>query len=159
MKLHVDFDDDLVKRYMERGRSPVFTIYWTQDQVAYPEDGWMDFGSVILSWWLVAAKSLLGGMAEADLPFMDGPFRLKAHLIGNLLYVSADDQSWQWHIPMVAFVNELLKGANQVQRKFDELGVFDEEGLQDGARSLRIAMSSATTTAAGSRTVQVEHVA
>ena len=78
---------------------------------------------MVLGWWLAAAQSLLGGVTEAELPFMDGPFRLKATLIGNLLYVTADDQSWQWRTPIIAFASELLRAAEQVQRKFDELGV------------------------------------
>lgn len=146
MKLNIDFDDDLIKKYVERGRSPIFSIYWTQDQVAYPEKQWLDFGSVILSWWLVAAKSLLDGATEADFLFMDGPFRLHVRLIGNLLYVTPDDDSWQWRIATESFVAELLTAANRVQSKFAELGLSDTEGFQIGIQHLKVAMSQAMTT-------------
>lgn len=159
MQLHVDFDDNLIRRYVGRGKSPIFTIYWTQDQVAYPEDQWLDAGSVILSWWLVAAKSLLEGAVEADFDFMDGPFRLKARRSGASLYVSADDQPWQWPTPMGTFINELLRATKQVQQELDRLGVSDTEKLQDGTRRLRSAMSNAKKKAIGSHAPVVKHVA
>ncbi len=158
MQLYVDFDDDLIRRYVDRGSNPIFTIYWTQDGVAYPADQWLDFGSVILSWWLAAAKSLLEGAVEAELDFMDGPFRLKASRAGNLLYVSADDQSWHWRPTMEAFAAELLRAANQVLRKFNDLGISDQEGLQIGSQHLRSALSQAKARAVGSRAVVAERV-
>ncbi len=159
MNLNIGFDDGSIKKYVGRGRSPIFTIYWTQDGVAYPEEQWLDFGSVLLSWWLVAAKSLLDGATEAELPFMDGPFRLKVRRIGNLLHVSADDQPWQWRTPLKTFVAELLKATSQVQQKSLDLGVPDREGLQVGVEQLKAAMSRAKAGAVVSRTVVAERVA
>ena len=159
MNLNIGFDDALIKKYVGRGRSPIFTIYWTQDQAAYPEEQWLDFGAVLLSWWLIAARSLLEGAAEAELSFMDGPFRLKARRVGNLLYVSADDQPWQWRTPLETFVAELLRATSQVQQKFLDLGVPDREGLQVGVEQLRAAMSRAKAGAVVSRTVVAERVA
>ena len=143
MKLHLEFDADLIRKYVNRGASPIFTIYWAQDQIAYPEDQWLDFGSVVLSWWLVAAKSLLTGASEAEFAFMDGPFQLQAQRVGNMLYISADEQSVRWQISIEAFVTELLKAAYEVKRKFADMSIPDEEGLQVGARDLEIAMSEA----------------
>lgn len=159
MNLNIGFDDGSIKKYVGRGRSPIFTIYWTQDGVAYPEEQWLDFGSVLLSWWLVAAKSLLDGATEAELPFMDGPFRLKVRRIGNLLHVSADDQPWQWRTPLETFVAELLRATSQVQQKSLDLGVPDREGLQVGVEQLKAAMSRAKAGAVVSRTVVAERVA
>ena len=141
MKLFVYFDDDLIRKYVKRGSHPVFSIYWTQDQIAYPEERWLDFGSVVLSWWLVAAKSLLEGATEAEFSFMDGPFQLQSRRIGSLLYITAGPQSWQTSIE--TFVSELLRAVTEVKRKFAELGISDKEGLQIGARDLEIAMSEA----------------
>lgn len=158
MKLHVDFDDDLIKKYVKRGSSPIFTIYWIQDQVAYPENQWLDFGSVILSWWLVAAKSLLEGATEAELPFMDGPYCLEVRRFGNQLYVSANDQSWQWRTPIENFVEELLRATREVLRKFDELSVSDKEGLQAGVQHLNIARSEVKIKANVKHAVVAERV-
>ena len=157
MKLSLYFDDDLIRKYVKRGSRPLFGIYWTQDQIAFPEEKWLDFGSVVLGWWLVAAKSLLEGATEAELSFMDGPFQMQVRRIGNLLYVSADEQSWKWQIPIEIFVSELLRAVIDVKRKFAELGISDKEGLQVGARDLEIALSEAKKTRS-TRSIAVQHV-
>ena len=72
---------------------------------------------------------------------MDGPFQLQARRIGNLLYITADGESWQWQILMETFVSDLLRAITEVKRKFAELGVSDKEILQIGAGDLEIAMS------------------
>ena len=143
MKLCVGFDDALMEKYVRRGSSPLFTIYWQQGEAAYPEEQWLDFGSVILGWWLVAAKSLLEGVAEVKLSFMDSPFHLNVRRDGNLLYVSSDDLAWQCRTPIEAFVFELVAAANLVQQKFAELNVPDAEGLQEGIERLTVAKARA----------------
>ncbi len=157
MELCVDFDDALIKKYVRRGSNPLFTIYWQQGEAAYPEEQWLDFGSVIIGWWLVAAKSLLEGAVEAELPFMDGPYRIKAHRIGTMVHFSADKEAWVWRMPIDAFVAELLRAADKVQQKLVNLGVSDEESLRAGTRSLKFAVSQAKPIV-GRPTVTAERV-
>ncbi len=158
MNLCVNFDDELMKRYTERQSSPLFTIYWTHEGAAYPEEQWLDFGSVLLSWWLMAAKSLLEGAAEADLSFMDGPFSLQARSLGNMLSVTASDQSWRWSVPIDVFVAEILRAADKVQQKFTQLGIPDRDGLKIGAQQLKIVASQARTKVIQHRSGVVEPV-
>ena len=143
MKLCVDFDDALIEKYGRRGSNPLFTIYWQQGEAAYPEEQWLDFSSVIPDWWLVAAKSLLDGTAEAELSFMDGPYRLKAHRFGSMVHFSADKEAWVARTTLDTFVSELLNAAEKVQQKLAGLGVSDQESPQTGTRSLRTAVSQA----------------
>ncbi len=143
MKLCVDFDDALIEKCVRRGSNPLFTIYWKRGEAAYPEEQWLDFGSVIIGWWLVAAKSLLEGAVEAELLFMDGPYRVKARRVGTMVHFSADKETWVWRTPIDTFVSELLNAAEKVQQKLVGLGVSDQESLRTGARSLRTAASQA----------------
>ncbi len=143
MKLCVDFDDALIEKYARRGSNPLFTIYWKQGDAAYPEEQWLDFGSVIIGWWLVAAKLLLEGAIQAEFPFMDGPYRLKAHRTDNMVHFSADKEAWVWRTPIDTFVTELLDAADKVQQKLVDLGISDQESLQAGIRLLRTAASQA----------------
>jgi len=156
MKLNIDFDDALIKKYAGRGRSPLIALYWTHDGQAYPENGWLDFGSVVLSWWLVAAKSLVEGAAEVELPFMDGPFRLMIRSHGNMLSVTSDDYSWQWRTTMESFAFELLTATKHLQNKLTELGMADTEGLQTGVQHLRAAISQAKKASAHHRPLVAE---
>lgn len=158
MKLCVDFDDALIEKYVRRGSNPLFTIYWKQGEAAYPEEQWLDFGSVIIGWWLVAAKSLVEGAAEAEFPFMDGPYRVKAGRFGNMVHFSADKEAWVWRTSIDILVSELLNAAEKVQQKLTSLGASDQESLRSGTRSLRTAMSKAKLKTIGRRVVTAERV-
>ena len=157
MKLCVDFDDALIERYVRRGGNPLFTIYWKQGGAAYPEEQWLDFGSVIIGWWLIAAKSLLDGAEEAEFPFMDGPYRMKAHRLGNMVHFSADKEVWMWRTPISTFMAELLNAADTVQQKLAVLG-SDQESLQTGTRLLRATILQAKPRLVSRPTVTAEHV-
>lgn len=141
MKLHVDFDEELMSRYHRRGASPFFTIYWTHSQEAYPNEDWLDFGSVIIGWWLIAATSLLHGALEEEFLFMDGPYALAVRPFGNQYHISMQGRSELWKVERTSFMNELLSAANQTVAKLNELQIPDKEGLQIGIRELKIALS------------------
>lgn len=59
MELHTSIDAELAAEYCARGARPIFTIYWEHEGRAYPADDWIDFGTVILGWWLVQAKTIV----------------------------------------------------------------------------------------------------
>jgi hypothetical protein len=91
-RVHVEVDPVTCRRYVERGDEPLMTIFWSNGRWAYPGDGWMDFGSVIIYWWIVAISRMQSGVADAcDLPFMDGSFRLRVHRVGDCDSVRVSD--------------------------------------------------------------------
>ena len=47
MEIHISLDEQTLRRYYDRGSPLFFGIYWSQDDVAYPDAYWMDFGAVI----------------------------------------------------------------------------------------------------------------
>lgn len=141
MKLIVSFDDLILKQSAERGRNPLFTLYWTQGQQVYPEQKWVDSGSVVLSWWLVSARILLEGAAEADFSFMEGPFSLTVRRLGNQVTITDTEQTWNTKMLLHGFVSELLTVTDQVLRKFAELGINDQNGLRVGMRQLQFTLS------------------
>lgn len=101
----------------------------------------MDFGTVILGWWLVAARQLVEGVQDDDLTFMDGPFRLKARSLANQITFSAPDLGPPWQVAQETFVAELLAGVKRVQSKLQELGITDKEGLRVGVTQLERAIA------------------
>ena len=139
MKLHIDFDNALVLKHYN-GSPHFFTIYWTSGQDAYPEEAWMDFGEVVLSWWLVTARQLVDGAQGGDLFFMDGPFRLRLSAVGDKITVSAADLDRPWRVTLDDLVLELLTGAKCIQSRLEEQGLADKEGLQAGVIQLETAI-------------------
>ena len=156
MKLIVDFDNALMKQSAAQGRSPLFSIYWMHEwmheQTAYPEAQWLDCGSVVLSWWLVSARALLEGAAEADFSFMEGPFSLTVRRLGNQVTITDPEQTWNTKAPLQGFIGELLTATNQVLGKFAEIGINDQNGLKTGMRQLQATLSQANN-AVGTRSV------
>ncbi len=141
MKLYIDFDDDLMRKYHGRGASPLFAIYWTDGAQAYPEEGWLDFGSVVLSWWLVATQQLLAGTSAVEFMFMDGPFELNVLPINNLARVTSIESDISWKMPTTTFVREILQAAERTANKLAELEIPDETGLAVGISKVKIALS------------------
>lgn len=141
MKLHIEFDDILLRKYQARGANPVFSIYWEHNGVTYPEVGWIDFGSIILSWWLVAATSLLNGSRAEEFLFMDGPYQLDVRAINDVYHISGSGSNLDWRIPRETLVRELLVATQHVSAKLRELGISDDAGLEQGSRYLEKAAS------------------
>lgn len=154
MKVQLRFDDDLIRKYVQREADPFFGIYWLHNGIAYPEEGWLDFGSVILGWWLMAATSLLRGSLEEEFLFMDGPYALSVRPLGNQYHISMEGRSELWKVERSSFMNELLSAANQTVAKLNELQIPDKEGLQIGIRELKAALAEQEARAHTSPTVK-----
>jgi hypothetical protein len=59
----------------------------------FPGAGWNDFVVVLANWWKAALQQISEGKAEAELLFMDGPYRITAVSQGtNLLLRCIEDR-------------------------------------------------------------------
>ncbi len=154
MKLQLRFDDDLIRKYVEREADPFFGICWLHNGIAYPEAEWLDFGSVILGWWLMTATSLVRGSLEEEFLFMDGPYALSVRSRNNLYHISMEGRSESWTVERTSFMNELLSAANQTVAKLNELQIPDKEGLQIGIRELKAALAEQEARAHTSLTIK-----
>jgi len=140
MKIVTSFDDDVLKQYESRGSSAFFTIFFEEAGNAYPSASWMDFGGVIVGWWIMATIQLLNGESPQNFYFMDGPFCLKMELASDREKVtcSNDKEAICWTISLVDLVAELKRAANTVIRHLSQMNV-DEKGrnsLQSGLTML-----------------------
>lgn len=71
--VHLDLDSLTVT-----GTGRVVGCIWLQlGHQEFPEVGWFDFPTTLLSWWLGAVESVVeGNSTRVELRFMDGPFAL-----------------------------------------------------------------------------------
>ncbi len=143
MRLNLSFDEGLMETYARRNASPLFIIYWTHNKEFYPVEGWEDFGTVVLGWWLRAAKDLLTGANEIELDFMDGPYSLTLRSIDDSLFISALELETVWTVPRQDFIWELISAAEHVCNKLAELNLPDTTRIEDGVVSLRIDATAA----------------
>jgi hypothetical protein len=77
INISIVFDDDILFDRERRGSSAFFYIEVLLNGRSFPSPGWMDFGDVILGWWIMACVQLFEGERETTFSFMDGPFRLR----------------------------------------------------------------------------------
>jgi antitoxin YobK len=138
MEIKIAFDEERMRRYHDRGSPLFFGIHWTHQGQAYPAEYWLDFGAVILGWWLGAATKLLEGSTEQKFSFMDGPFSLMARREGRLLRVSGETEPVDWTIPLEDVTAALLRAADEVHRELLRLDMAGEEreGLASGIQQL-----------------------
>jgi hypothetical protein len=59
---------------------------WFDEDFAFPEAGWSDFPIEVLTWWLeLLAKLASGQLSSGQVSFMDGPYRVRAAVAGDML--------------------------------------------------------------------------
>jgi hypothetical protein len=145
MQIELSFDEELLAKYKKRGAPPLFGIAWKCEGVFYPSDDWLDFGAVILSWWLVSAHRLLKGKDEDEFVFMDGPYSIKIKYCRQADFVQLNPSGLDmtWEVPFYQLAQELIRAANQVCRELIRTGAGARErtALEKGIADLRVALS------------------
>lgn len=145
MELCTRFDDELIQEYVARDAKPIFTIYWEHEGRAYPADDWIDFGTVILDWWLIHAESLIRDGTPARLDFMDGPYCLHITRFGQVLRIEAEIHEFVWECTLQEFIKSMRTATWSVIRRLDDLGLeeHDRYWLEHGLRKLTEAIGVA----------------
>lgn len=144
MTLQIGFDEELMRQYAARGASPIFDIHWSCDGETYPSHDWIDFGAVILGWWIVAGERLLRGSKEERFLFMDGPYELRARRQDSSLQISATYQPLLWTVPLQELMVELIRAADTVSQELLRLGIAEQDrrSLDYGVGLLRSLLDS-----------------
>src|SRR5437588_5592384 len=116
MNLRITFDDALLLRYDRRGASASFGICWEHEGTWYPSPNWIDFGAVILDWWMIAARNLMQGERRQELYFMDGPFRLILTLLkdGTTVVCTDPKESLHWIFTLNELITQLRNASMEV---------------------------------------------
>jgi len=144
MELKVQFDGSLLSEYEKRGSSKLFGIWWTFGRTAYPEEGWLDFGAVILGWWIVALMKLLAGEPRVELLFMDGPFALSVQRQpnGKEVLVTTKDGEASGIYRYSDLAQAVLRAANATCREFlaANVAVAERAALEADMHALKRAM-------------------
>lgn len=107
------------------------------DDESYPDDYWLDFGSIVLGWWIVSATKLLSGEGYQQFPFMDGPFGLTVRHSGDLLYITGKQLEKEWMVPLHTFITEIIQASETVIEKLTSLNISDNENLVGGISILK----------------------
>lgn len=71
-----EFDDLILQDYDSRGANAFFGLRIKFDETCFPDQKWMDFGGVVLGWWMFQYVRLRNDEVDVSFSFMDGPFRL-----------------------------------------------------------------------------------
>lgn len=141
MKIKLKFDDELLKEYEARNSSPFFGICLQHDGQFYPSEDWMDFGSVILAWWMAAQFHLLGSGRCQKFLFMDGPYEVKVRHRRSSKMMELRPQGWDvvWKIPPYELTEVILSAAETVVEKLAQLetGSKEREVLERSVGKLR----------------------
>lgn len=130
MNLKMTFDEEMMRRYDSRGSELLFNICWVHEKLAYPSEDWLDFGGVIMGWWLVAAVNLLKGEPTERFVFMDGPYAFDAKWLDiNSLTITFCNSEHHWTVPANQFFQELIQGATIICKEFIRIGTGGETRL------------------------------
>ncbi len=136
MNIVLGFDEETLRRYEGRNSPLLFSIVLEDDGQVFPEDGWLDFGCVILGWWIGAVLRMSAGTSEEELAFMDGPFTLIATRTEERLNIrSSEGDPFLAATTLSSFSSAVRQAANEALRHMSEAGVSG-----DDVRALDIAL-------------------
>lgn len=141
MRIQLSFDIEALELSVQRKTNLVFGIAWEHNDVFYPASNWIDFGTVILPWWLRSSVELFEGAHTAEFLFMDGPYGFRAEYDRKLGVVKLlpRGQEWIWSVELDVLARELVKAANIVSRQLYVLhiGEMDRQSLEYGVAKIR----------------------
>ena len=127
MKLSYRVDEPLLMEYHKRKSPVLIYIWWESSGEYYPESNWMDFGIVILSWWIAATNKLYSGSKREELIFMDGPYRLYLHSEVSELIVKSKDTHIEWRTTIEDLAFELIRVGDEICSVLDRMNVKDSD--------------------------------
>jgi hypothetical protein len=125
MRIILRFDEDVMREYVARGAQPLFEIAWVHEDVFYPERSWMDFGGVLLGWWLNSLNQLLSGADEVGFYFMEGPYSLIARhrARDGTVHLVPEGCNVTWLVKTEDLAEAILQAAHEVSNKFDQMQI------------------------------------
>lgn len=128
MKIVLNFDKSRLLEYHKRGSPVVFGISWEHQGIYYPSSNWIDFGGVILAWWLGVIWQMQKGNHEGTFQFMDGPYSIKAkHYLGEgIVELFPSGVNFIWKVSFNQIMEEVSEAANRVCQELKELGIGAE---------------------------------
>ena len=138
MRINFQIDPGLVEHYRARAPRILVGMNLEHGGTYYPSEEWLDFGGIVLGWWLMAFAKLRGGEEPQCLCFMDGPYELVVRTVEHMLVLRSDDNSIEWRVDVDEFEHELLRASELAIEAFREHGVAEvSDTLELGVRELR----------------------
>jgi len=131
MQIVTNLDKELVAKYYSRGSPILFEIYWEHEGVTYPDQGWTDFGIVVLGWWFYVVNEFRTGVSSSKFSFMDGPYAIEAAYNADTgsIELTPEDLGVTWHLSLQELVTGLINSATQICQELQEFGVAEQERL------------------------------
>jgi hypothetical protein len=123
-------DSDFVAKDDVR-KNLLFPILWEHAGDVYPRKDWIDFGCIIIGWWVTTVVKFLRGHDEGSFSFMDGPYALLAKFDRQTrivtLHLQGTDKTW--YVNIIEIMEALSQNIDIVYEKFEQEGVgeYDKE--------------------------------
>lgn len=140
MRIVLRFDPAEMVRRAQRGTPLVFGIALEHEGGFFPSEDWVDFGAVLLAWWLAAGARLSASGGTEELQFMDGPYSVRVERPAgtDTVRLSAAAAALEWQLPFADFIGALTQAAEEVRRELARLDIApeDQASLEYGLRCL-----------------------
>ncbi|MCY6493942.1 hypothetical protein [Leptolyngbya sp. GGD] len=107
----------------------MFEVWWEHDGISYPEQGWVDFGYVILGWWVSNIIRISMGEEQGNFSFMDGPFSLNFQYQkdNRVFYLTSEDNLVNWSVSLKEVIDALLLFSRSLQVELSNANALKKE--------------------------------
>lgn len=129
MNIKVQFDNQHFTSLTENRNNLLFYIYWEHNSVCYPSDNWLDFGYIILGWWVTNIIKLQEGADEGKFSFMDGPYSIGIKLYREIGIVELSPEKIDivWKVSFVEVIQKILQAVNNVYKESLKIKPLEKE--------------------------------
>ncbi len=109
----------------------MFEISWEHDGIYYPTKNWVDFGCIVLGWWVSTIIKLLRGDDEGNFAFMDGPYAIavKINRESMELELMPKGINVAWKVHLTELIEVMIQAISVVYKEFVLREVQEEDKI------------------------------
>jgi hypothetical protein len=141
MHIHVKAEDLVALSTQTSRENLTFRIFWEHNGSYYPMEDWVDFGCIIIGWWVSSLIRFQRGSSRESFTFMDGPYSIDAQFdkVSGEVELKPKGTNLVWTIKITEIAENLLQIVESLQHVlvYSNISSKDQVAFEKYSEALR----------------------